>query len=238
MGNRARAACIFTPLFLTTAAFLLLFLTGIGGFLNEKHGAQGTYEDNGPMTNLWFLRVDFEHLDFTRAPPSQANLTASLLAAAQQHHNSSTLNREYRVFLWDYCQSLDGEHFWCSGRYPGGYFDPVEVWDLDWSLEQGVNGTSPKGTAAADSEQDLGDEALGAAAMKAIDAYRDAARWLTVAYGFAVWSALTTILAGVVALFSSGRWGSFLTWILSLVSSALLLSKGNQNAHNPTNTSC
>lgn len=211
MGNRGRTLCVFTPMLLTAAAFVCLFLTGIGGFLNEKHGAAGNYEDNGPMTSLWFLRADFSNLNFDHAPESQANLTASLREAQKN------LDKEYRIFLWDYCKTQDGSHFWCSGRYPEGYFDPVEVWDLNVSLP-GSNSSSSGANPATINATDLNDEALGSAAVHALDAYRKAGHWLSVAYGFALWSALATLFCGCFGFFS--RWGSFITWIISLVSLA------------------
>jgi len=58
-------------------------------------------------------------------------------------------------------------------------------------------------------------ELLGKSGKEALDAYRHVAKWMFIAYEISFWTTLATLICSILAVFS--RWGSFLTWILSIV---------------------
>jgi len=105
------------------------------------------------------------------------------------------------------------------------YFDPVAVWGLNSTDPTATTTATPTSTASnviesgishlKNSTEALEDKVLGSSAKKAMDAYRKVAKWMFIAYEVSFWSTLATIIVSILAIFS--RWGSFLTWILSIV---------------------
>lgn len=151
----------------------------------------------------------------------------------------SSLNSTYQVHLWNYCTSSmekPDEISWCSPRQSGFVFDPVKVWNLNSdatataasAAASSVAASDPSlasqaaaaaSSAAAEAKQqaeDTENKILGDSTKKALDVYRKVAKWQFIAWEVGFWTSLATIVIGILAIFS--RWGSLLTWILSIVS--------------------
>ena len=108
-------------------------------------------------------------------------------------------------------------------------FDPVEVWGLNatgTSAAAAASATATSGNVVSsavasaeahlkNSTEALEDKLLGKTGREAMDAYRKVATWMFLAYEISFWTTLATIVCGILAIFS--RWGSFLTWLFSVV---------------------
>jgi hypothetical protein len=175
------------------------------------------------------MQANFTHLSFDKAG-DLANST-ELSAALQNSYDSGRLVKLYQVHLWNYCTG-DGrtpgndDIDYCSPRRANWYFDPVAVWGLNSTDPTATStGATPTHTASnviesginhlKNSTEALEDKVLGNSAKKAMDAYRKVAKWMFIAYEVSFWTTLATIIVSIAAVFS--RWGSFLTWILSIV---------------------
>ncbi|KAK5113628.1 hypothetical protein LTR62_003255 [Meristemomyces frigidus] len=209
MGKAGRIACITIPWALTVAGFLCLILIETSGW------------NNGTAGQYYFVQANFSSLDLSSANPA-AN-TTTLTAALELAQTAHILEKIYRVHLWNYCASGEdnGSGAKCADKQAYFYFDPVAVWGLN-----GTNATSDSSSAAEsilwaelnsakNSAEGLENKLLGKSGKEALDAYRKVAKWMFIAYEVSFWTTLATIVCGVLAIFS--RWGSFLTWLFSLV---------------------
>jgi len=117
------------------------------------------------------------------------------------------------------------ERLLASGKHSEYYFDPVAVWGLNGTNATSTGDSSTTGVGVVDSDinslknntEQLEDKLLGKSGKEALDAYKHVAKWMFIAYEVSFWTTLATIVCGILAIFS--RWGSFLTWLFSFVSS-------------------
>lgn len=151
----------------------------------------------------------------------------------------------YEIHLWNYCWSnqTDGSSKKCTSRKSGFVFDPIDIWGLETDNTTAATSTSSSDNAVEsavatikDNYDAYADELLGSSGKKALSAYRHVAKWMVrvhisfernqvltndisiqfIAYQVAFWTTLATIIIGLLAICS--RWGSLLTWILSVIS--------------------
>lgn len=219
MGKAGRIFCIATPMALTIASFICLILIQLSGWSSPS------------LSDYYFVQANFTNLNIAGASKT-ANST-TLTAALQHAKDSGALAQVYQIHLWNYCtETTNGTAVKCSDKTSGFVFDPVDVWQLNYTATTtGATATSTASNAAQSAINNLKANAtalehqvLGDAGSKALDAYRSVAHWMFIAYTISFWTTLATVLFGFLAIFS--RWGSFLTWIASLVSANgyLLLS--------------
>ncbi|KAF2771138.1 hypothetical protein EJ03DRAFT_251425, partial [Teratosphaeria nubilosa] len=144
------------------------------------------------LTRLYFFEANFTNLDIASA--SAAANTTTLTTALEYAKQEDLLRDIYQIHLWNYCTSnkTNGKIDWCSKRHKNYYFDPLTTESLE-------------------------NEMLGKSAREAFDAYKKVSKWMFIAYQTSFWTTLATIACGLLAIFS--RWGSLLTWLLSIVSS-------------------
>lgn len=209
MGKAGRIACITIPWALTVASFICLIVIELSGW---KNGMLGEY---------YFMQADFTNLSTANAG-NVANST-TLTAALELAESEKLLKKVYQVHLWNYCSSdkQDGGIDYCSDKQSNFVFDPVAVWGLN-----GTNATSSSSGQASNiveseintlknNTEALENKLLGKSGKAALDAYRKIAKWMFIAYEVSFWATLATIVCGILAIFS--RFGSFLTWLFSIV---------------------
>lgn len=192
MGKAGRFACIFLPYLLTIGALVCLVLVGLGSTKTSR-----------PLNNIYFARVDLH--DIEPGPIDLPDSTFENIATALgQADGAGKLEDFYTIGLWNHCWGKydDGDYIVqeCSERETKYWFDPIEVWGLN------------------DEVDDLLPEKL----TKGMDAYKNAASWLFVAYVVAVVATAVQLLVGITAIFS--RWGSFATTIFASVSAFFTLA--------------
>ncbi|KAF2024848.1 hypothetical protein EK21DRAFT_104381 [Setomelanomma holmii] len=126
MGKAARAACIFTPMALTTASLICLVLVMV---------AQLSNNNKAPLTSADTSRF---------AASDEANTKKDLLAALSGSISSKTLKDFYLVGLWSYCEGDSGNGIeditYCSSPTTKFWFDPTDVWGLKTTSVQNVLG--------------------------------------------------------------------------------------------------
>lgn len=112
---------------------------------------------------------------------------------------------------------------YCSDRQSEFSFDPVSVWHLNATGSTAARSVLPRADAvsstvdsAASSAKSLETQFLGDAGATALDAYRNASKWMFISFAVAFWTTVATILVGLLAICS--RWGSFFTWIFAVAS--------------------
>lgn len=188
--------CIFIPWALTITSFACLVLIATSGW-----GSKGTLND------LYFFKANFTELDIMAPNLPSDDLTAALKYSAE----SNKLARVYEVHLYNFCERNSAERVvtYCSPKMGNYHFDPVKIWSLD---------SADTSTMKKEGEIKL----LGEVAQKALDAYRGGALLMFISYQISFWATLATILAGMLAVYS--RLGSFLTWLLSIISSVSTLA--------------
>lgn len=216
MGKAGRIACIFTPWALTVASFVCLVLIELGG------SNKGSTE----LNRLYFMQANFSQFDVSAAGTvaNTTTLTASLALAKE----NDLLRDLYQIHLWNYCSSNSTATTvdYCSKRTSEFVFDPLVIWGLNSSTATSASTASTTGdnalqsaaASAKNSTETLENEVLGKTGKEALDAYRHVAKWMFVAYEISSWTSLATIIVSILAIFS--RWGSFLTWFFSIVSSS------------------
>lgn len=215
MGKAGRFACILTPMLLTIASLITQVFVEVGGWSKSSDTLNG----------LYFMKADFTNLTTSNANDLQnsTELTAALAAAKAQNQLAAV----YEIHLWNYCSgnTSSSDLNYCSSRKSNFYFDPVEVWHLNTTNVTSENGdTTVTGNSEVDGKindlknnsEELEDKLLGGAGKKALDAYKSVAKWMFIAYQVSFWVTLATIVVGILAIFS--RFGSFLTWLCSIVS--------------------
>ncbi|KAF2160423.1 hypothetical protein M409DRAFT_29046 [Zasmidium cellare ATCC 36951] len=209
MGKAGRIACIFTPMALTLASFICLILIEVAGW------------NKGTLTSYSFFQANLTNLT---AGSSSSNSVISL--AIDSVKSDGSLAEVYDIYLSNYCSSnsTDGKLDYCSKRESQFVFDPLDV--FGFTITNGTNATSTSSSdnavesainSAKDNIDDYEDEILGSSGRKALNAYKKVAKWMWIAYQISFWTTLATLILGILAIFS--RWGSFITWILSFVSS-------------------
>ncbi|KAH7088743.1 SUR7/PalI family-domain-containing protein [Paraphoma chrysanthemicola] len=198
MGKAARAACIFTPWALTIASFACLVLITIPGW-----GFKGTLSDD-----LYFFKANFTELDVMATNLPSDDLTAALKYSAE----SNKLARVYEVHLYNFCERNHVERVvtYCSPKMGDYHFDPITIWNLAMPTNKG---SGQQTTMTKEEETKL----LGGEAQKALDAYRARALPMFIFYQISFWATLATIVSGMLAV--CVRFGSLLTWFLSIISS-------------------
>lgn len=198
-------ACIFTPMALTIASLVCVILINMGGWSRTS----------STLNNLYFMEADFSN--YTSNPSN----TSALSLALDAGRSSKSIADLYQIHLWNYCNGTvnkDGVHniTYCSPRQHAFWFNPVE----EWSLNQTATNASQTGDSALDNLKSnvtaLENKLLGEGAEKSLKAYQRVAGWMFAMYTAAFWFLLATLLFGILAIFS--RWGSFITWIASVVS--------------------
>ncbi|KAH9826894.1 SUR7/PalI family [Teratosphaeria destructans] len=216
MGKAGRIVCIVTPWALTIASFICLILIEVSGWSRSSS-----------LTHLYFFDANFTGLDLASAG-TLAN-TTTLTTALDYARREDLLRDIYQIHLWNYCTSnqTDGQIDWCSKRHKNYYFDPLTVWGLNSTNTTSATATSAGDNAVAaalasqedalrDKAESLENEMLGESGREAFDAYRKVSKWMFIAYQVSFWTTLATLACGLLAIFS--RWGSLLTWLLSIVS--------------------
>jgi len=203
MGKAGRVACIFTPMLLTIASLICLLCVEIAG-----------WTPNGSLSGLYFFQADLTNL--TVANAGSAAESSTLTAALSAAKASDVLAEIYQIHLWNYCASGGSNTtiVRCSARESEFYFDPVDAWQLNITSASEA-ATVKDGTAA------IEQAVLGDAGADAIKAYRTASKWMFIAYEISFWTTVATLVFGIFAVCS--RWGSFLTWICSFISSVVTL---------------
>lgn len=225
MGKAGRIACIFTPMALTIASLICTIIVEMGGWDSSST----------TLNNMYFLQVNMSDLDVAGASDAAKTTDLDTILA----NAKSSLNSTYQIHLWNYCTSTmskPDEISWCSPRKSEFVFDPVKIWNLNSdatataasAAASSVAASNPSlageaaaaaSSAAAEAKsqaEDLENNILGDSTKKALDVYRSVAKWQFIAYEVSFWTTLATIVLGILAIFS--RWGSLLTWILSIVS--------------------
>jgi hypothetical protein len=201
MGKAARAVCIFTPWALTIASFACLVLITI-----PEWGSKGILSD------LYLFKANFTELDIMAPNLPSDDLTAALKYSAE----SNKLARVYEVHLYNFCErnSADSIVTYCSPKMANYHFDPITIWSLDSANTDTMPTNTGAGQHSAMTKEDE-IKLLGEVAQKALDAYRGGALLMFISYQISFWATLATILSGMLAVYS--RFGSFLTWLLSIV---------------------
>lgn len=217
MGKAGRIACIFTPMALTIASFVCMIFIEIGGWSSGS----------STLNNLYFMKADFTNI--TTATAGDLSNSTTLTAALELAKNNNELADIYEIHLWNYCQTNESDTTidYCSSRSGSFWFDPIEVWHLNATNTTSLStptGSTELPSAVQSEEAKLENNAtaletslLGKSAADGLKAYKDVSKWMFIAYEIAFWTTLATILCGILAIFS--RWGSFLTWLFSIVSS-------------------
>lgn len=190
MGKAARAACIFTPWVLTIASLACLVLITVPGWSSK-----------GILSDLYLFKANFTELNVMAPNLPSKDLTAALQDSAV----NNKLARVYEVHLYNFCErnKVDKVVTWCSPKMANYHFDPLPIWSLNTARKHD----------AMTKEDEI--KLLGEKGQKALDAYHAAALPLFISYQVSYWATLVTILCGISAVFS--RWGSFATWLLSIV---------------------
>ncbi|KAF1958760.1 hypothetical protein CC80DRAFT_408478 [Byssothecium circinans] len=195
MGKLGRFSAIFIPMGLTIASLICLCIVLVGQ----------TNKNMSLSNDLWFFKANTK--DFNANPdlkidklPGANQIDNDLLKALQGAAKTDKLQDFYKVGFWGYCEgeidSNGKENIkTCSERKNYFWFNPVEVWKL---------GDTPA--------QKLFPEDM----QKGLETYHKVSRWMFTAFMIAVASTVVEILVGIAALFS--RWGSFVTTIVSTVS--------------------
>ncbi|WPG97440.1 SUR7/PalI family [Acrodontium crateriforme] len=226
MGKAGRIACIFTPWALTIASFVCLLLISIAGW--EK--------SSGELNSFYFFQADFTNLDLSAG--STLENSTSLTAALELAQKAGNLSGIYQIHLWNYCTGEETSDNstkvdYCSKKQSNFWFNPVDVWGLNASLTTAASSASSSASStsnmnafesalasAANSVKDgtetLENEFLGKSGAAALNTYEKVSKWMFIGFEVSFWSTLATIIFGVLAICS--RWGSFITWILSVVS--------------------
>jgi hypothetical protein len=196
MGKLGRFACIFVPMGLSIASLVCLIFVWLGNT-----------STSGTASSLYFFKADTS--GFTTNPDaiSGTNYDQLLLNALDASTKANKLKDFYTVGLWNYCSgSIDSNSgvetlHYCSPRQRNYWFNPVDVWGL---------------------QNDAADNVFGNDLQKPLDAYQKIAGWMFTAYAVAFFVTVLEIIVGFFALFS--RWGSFVTTIVSGVSSFFVLA--------------
>jgi len=228
MGKAGRIACISLPMVLTLMSLITMVFVEIGGWNSSSD----------TLNKMYFMSADFTNFTATPSSGGTEELTAALGVAKA----ANALKGAYQIHLWNYCtanSTTGNEINWCSDRKSGFVFDPVEAWGLNATTgDTDANGTTT-GIGAVDSAindaknnvDDFEDKILGSTASGALKAYKKVAKWNFYAFEIAFWTTLATIVVGLLAIFS--RWGSLLTWVLSIVSTVLVSRFASLNFREP-----
>lgn len=213
MGKAGRTACIFTPMLLTLASFICLLLIEIAGW------------NNGLLEDFYFVRVNLT--DLTLSPAISSSSSASNIAALSiaLEEAKSTLDPVYDIHLWNYCTSSSPTGHpidFCSPRKAEFVFNPITIWGLSaTSSLSNLTSSNPalaSETAALEAQLSTYEtQLLGSSGAEALKVYTRASKAIFILYALSFWTTLFTLLTGLLAIFS--RWGSFLTWIFSVLSS-------------------
>jgi len=196
MGKAGRLACIFVPMALTLASLICIILVGLGG--TNKHSST--------LNGLYFFKADTANITVD----SSDLLSARDLASEITNATDGILNLKdfYTVSLWNYCDGTEANSTskdtvdYCSPRKAQYWFNPLEVW--------GLNSTSEEQAAVPKSLKD------------GLKTYKVVAKWMFIAYIIAFVATLVELVVGCFAIFS--RWGSFITTLVSTVSSIFTLA--------------
>ena len=213
MGKAGRIACIFTPWALTIASFVCLIMIEISGWGGKT----------GSLNQYYFMQANFTN--FSTASAGDLANSTTLTAALDLAHQNHQLQGLYQIHLWNYCSSNseDEKIDYCSPKQKEYYFDPVAAWGLNGtnatssSNSEGTNLFTSEVSNLKNNTEELENKLLGKTGKEALDAYRHVAKFMFIAYEVSFWTTLATIVCGLLAIFS--RWGSFLTWLFSIVSS-------------------
>ena len=199
MGKLGRFACIFTPMVMTIISLVCLIIVATGGTNKNSHISN----------SLYFFRANTSDIqpgsDLLGDLPDNPLTDALENAAGQVVSDALGIYDFYHVGLWNYCAGSFGTNSsggkfdnvtYCSPRKSQYWFNPVDVWHLNSSITN---------------------EFFSSELKDGLNAYRETAKWMYVAYVVAVIATAVEILVGVSALFS--RLGSLATTIVSTVSS-------------------
>ncbi|KAI5371219.1 hypothetical protein Slin15195_G020910 [Septoria linicola] len=206
MGKAGRVACIFIPMALTIASFICAILLQVAGW--------------NTLDSYYFFQANLTDLS---VDGSSSN--AVLSDAIGNIQTAGGIGEIYNIHLWNYCYSneTDGSDQKCSKRESQFVFDPIEIWGLESDNSTSATATTSSDNAiesaiatVKDNYDEWSEELLGSSGKKALSAYKKVAKWMFIAYQVAFWTNLATIVVGLLAICS--RWGSLLTWILSVVS--------------------
>ena len=192
---------------LTIASLVCLIIVAIGG----------TNKDSSVSNSLYFFRANTSDINVSPAIQDSLNLPHNSLTDAL--FNQSTVNDAatkalgikdfYHVSLWNYCagsykkNSTGGweeDVTYCSEKKAKFWFNPAEVWHLNSSVTE---------------------EHFTKALKDGLNAYKEVAKWMYVAYVVAIIATAAEIIVGISALFS--RVGSLATTIVSTISSLFVL---------------
>ncbi|KAL8746085.1 MAG: hypothetical protein Q9190_001842 [Brigantiaea leucoxantha] len=183
---------------LTIASLVCLIIVGLGG--TNKH--------NDSLNNLYFFRANTTDINVNATDiniPHNALTDAILNQTTSAAKSALDIKDFYRVSLWNYCagdfDNGNDKVTYCSPHTNEFWFNPIEVWGLNNSVT---------------------DQLFSKQLRDGLDAYKEVAKWMFVAYIIALVSTIAEILVGFFALFS--RWGSLATTIVSSVSSFFLIA--------------
>ncbi|KAL8704281.1 MAG: hypothetical protein Q9201_002560 [Fulgogasparrea decipioides] len=198
MGKAGRVACIATPMLLTLASLICLIIVALGG----------TNKSNATLNKYYFFRANTIDIN---VKPSDLNIPSNPLTDAIINQTTSAAKDAldvkdfYHVSLWNYC-SGDFDNgkdkiTYCSPHKNQFWFNPVEVW--------GLNNTNI-------------DQLFSKELRSGLHAYKQAAKWMFIAYIVALITTIVEILVGFFAIFS--RLGSLATTIVSTISSLFIIA--------------
>jgi hypothetical protein len=124
-------------------------------------------------------------------------INPSLLSALKSAVSQGLLSDYYDIYLFNYCRGNNNASVpaYCSPHKSEFYFNPLTEWNLNSSTLEGVLPSNIK---------------------KGVDMYKSASKWMHIAYYIAICTTAGSTLAGLLAIWS--RWGSFVTSIVSSVS--------------------
>lgn len=198
MGKEGRFACIFTPYLLSIASLICIILVGSGC----------TRTGSWTLDHLYFFRFNLEHMSASAVNTqqvqtllNQANLPAigvnQVQNAVSQIQHGVNVKDFYSVGLWGYCDGYITNNTvyhtnWCSQPKAEFYFNPLRVWGLDNSA---MKSQLPSGY------------------NNAMKMYRDASKWMFIAYILSFVTTILELIVGFSAIFS--RWGSCATTLIS-----------------------
>jgi hypothetical protein len=201
---------------LTIASFVCVLLINLGGLSKSS----------STLNSLYFFQADFKNFSTD---------SSTLGTAIDLARNEGFIADFYRIGLWNYWSGNESSTSsvqtvtYLSPRKTGFWFDPYQV----WNLEKAVNASENVATSLAGTKVDsnvvsqlksyvtgnadaLYEKVLDSGTRKSIQLYAKVSKWMFAAYFAGMWALLLTILFGLLAIFS--RFGSFLTWICSIVS--------------------
>ncbi|KAI9832593.1 MAG: hypothetical protein M1826_001543 [Phylliscum demangeonii] len=189
MGKAGRFACIVTPIALTLASLICILIVGLSGSSKTQN----------LNSQFYFMKADTSK--FSAVPDavllSNVDPNNKLLGDAFKTGISTHVHLRdfYTISLLNYCNGTISNDVGriddCSPMRSSFWFDPIAVWGLNQATADAV----PKNV------------------HNILQTYRQAVRWMFIAYVVAFAATALELVLGCLAIFS--RWGSFVTTLVA-----------------------